>query len=241
MKYENLLGGNTYMKANNRKWFGEKGLWLATFIPLLLTLIILPFLQESLPAHYDMDGNVDRWGSKYEQLILPIIIIFLSLFWKLFINYYQKKELSGKTDKDRQEASSNKKVIYLVAIGMAVMFTFMHIAFIYSAVMTAMDNRHTSHLDINVISNVSLGVFIMVLGNYLPKTKRNSFVGVRTSNSMKDDNSWSKENRFGGKIFLLTGILIIIQALLFGGMISTFITIALLLLTGIIITIHSYS
>ena len=229
------------MRTNNRKWFGEKGLWIATFIPLLLTLIILPFLQESLPAHYDMAGNIDRWGSKYEQLILPIIIIVLSLFWKLFINYYRKKEMSAKTDKERQEASSNKKIIYLVAIGSAIMFTLMHIAFIYSAVMTAIDSGNTSHLDINIISNVPLGIFIIAIGNYLPKAKRNFFVGVRTSASLKDDESWSKENRFGGKILLLTGILIIIQALLLGGMISTFITIGLLLLAVIIIVIHSFS
>lgn len=230
-----------YMIKNSKKWFGEKGLWTVTIVPLLLTLIILPFLQESLPAHYDMNGNIDRWGSKYEQLILPIIIVSLSLFWKLFINYYQKKELSAKTDKERKEASGNKKVIYLVAIGMAIMFTIMHIAFIYAAAMTVINNGNTSHIDINVVSNVALGIFIMAVGNYLPKTKRNSFVGVRTSTSIKDDESWAKENRVGGKIFLLTGLLIIIQALLVGGMISTFITIALLLLDGIIIVIRSLS
>ncbi len=90
------------------------------------------------------------------------------------------------------------------------MFTFMHIAFIYSALMTAVDRGNTSHLDVNAISNVPLGIFIMAIGNYLPKTKRNSFVSVRTFSSMKDDESWAKDNRFGGKILLLAGTLIVI-------------------------------
>lgn len=224
----------------DKKWIGEKGLWIVTFIPLVITLIALPFLNDRLPAHYDLNGKIDRWGSKYEQLIIPLLIVVLSLFWKLFINYYRKKEQSGQTDKIRQVASSNKKVIYFVAIGMAVMFTFMHLGFLYSAIMRAVDSGHTSYLDLNVVSNVPLGIFIMAIGNYLPKTKRNSFVGVRTSSSMKSDEAWSKSSRFGGKVFLISGLLIIIQALVIGGMLSTLITVGILLIGGIIVTFKSF-
>lgn len=229
------------MKASSNKWFGEKGMWVATFVPLIITFFVLPFLQDSLPAHYDMSGNVDRWGSKYEQLILPIIIIVLTLFWKILINYYSKKEISGKTDRERQDASSNKKVIYIVAIGMAVMFTIMHMGFMYSALMTAISNGNTSPVDINVLTNIPLGIFIIIIGNYLPKTKRNYFVGVRNFSSMKDDESWAKYNRFGGKVMLLSGVLIIVQTLLIGGMASTFITVAILLVSGILITFKSFN
>lgn len=223
------------------KWIGEKGLWLSTIIPLVITIIALPFIQDQLPAHYDINGEIDRWGSKYEQLIIPIIIIILSIFWKLFINYFTKKESTGKTDKDRKEASSNKKVLYVVAIGMALMFTFMHMGYLYSAIATTIDNSNLTALDPNVIANVPLGLFIIGLGNYLPKTKRNAIAGVRTSATMDDDQVWSKSNKFGGIVFIIAGILIVIQALIVGGMLSTFISLGLLIIAGIVITIKSYT
>lgn len=37
-------------------------------------------LPEEIPAHFNMAGEVNRWGSKYEILILPIIGLFTIVF-----------------------------------------------------------------------------------------------------------------------------------------------------------------
>ena len=37
------------------------------FLPLVVVLIALQFLPEQIPAHYDMNNQVTRWGSKYEE------------------------------------------------------------------------------------------------------------------------------------------------------------------------------
>ena len=39
--------------------------YILTFLPLVVTMIALPFLPEQIPAHYGMDNQVTRWGSKY--------------------------------------------------------------------------------------------------------------------------------------------------------------------------------
>ena len=36
------------------------------FLPLIVVLIALHFLPERIPAHYDFNNQVTRWGSKYE-------------------------------------------------------------------------------------------------------------------------------------------------------------------------------
>ncbi|MFC4387791.1 DUF1648 domain-containing protein [Gracilibacillus marinus] len=36
-------------------------------------------LPAEVPAHYNAAGEVDRWGSKFELLLLPIIGVFLTL------------------------------------------------------------------------------------------------------------------------------------------------------------------
>ena len=36
-------------------------------------------IPDKIPAHYDWEGNIDRWGSKSELLMLPIMSWFLYL------------------------------------------------------------------------------------------------------------------------------------------------------------------
>lgn len=37
-------------------------------------------LPDQVPAHYNAAGEVDRWGSKWELVILPIITILMAVF-----------------------------------------------------------------------------------------------------------------------------------------------------------------
>ena len=59
----------------------KKFMWAISFFPLIGTAIVFQFMPGSVPMHYDFAGSIDRWGSKYEHLIFPIIILFMSLFW----------------------------------------------------------------------------------------------------------------------------------------------------------------
>jgi len=48
----------------------------------LVWLVVWPVylsLPDIVPAHMDLAGNVDRWGSKLEVLIMPIVFTFVAL------------------------------------------------------------------------------------------------------------------------------------------------------------------
>ena len=60
------------------------------FLPLVISIVALTFLPDLIPAHYNIKNEIDRWGSKYEILIIPIIIILLGHFL-LFIRKWVKK------------------------------------------------------------------------------------------------------------------------------------------------------
>ena len=55
-------------------------------LPLLITLYIYPLMPNKIPIHYWMNGTIDRWGSKNELFIVPMIIflLFVILQPKLF-------------------------------------------------------------------------------------------------------------------------------------------------------------
>jgi uncharacterized membrane protein len=66
--------------------------------------------------------------------------------------------------------------------------------------------------NLNVGSWVSfvIGLLFIILGNYLGKLKRNWFVGIRTPWTMSSETVWNKTHRFGGKAFILAGLLMIL-------------------------------
>ncbi|WP_432362617.1 DUF1648 domain-containing protein [Sporosarcina sp. UB5] len=47
---------------------------------IIYTIVIWGQLPDQVPAHYNAAGDVDRWGSKWELILLPIIAALLAVF-----------------------------------------------------------------------------------------------------------------------------------------------------------------
>jgi len=47
-----------------------------------------------VPMHYDVSGNVDRYGSKYENFIFPFSIIAITIFWLILYGIITRKVLA---------------------------------------------------------------------------------------------------------------------------------------------------
>lgn len=63
-----------------REWLWDI-LGYTAFIGMIILLIaIWGKLPEEVPAHYNAKGEVDRWGSKWELTILPLISFFNLIF-----------------------------------------------------------------------------------------------------------------------------------------------------------------
>ena len=171
-------------------------MWIAAFIPVIVTSIVLQFLPDVIPMHYDTKGNIDRWGSKSESFVLPIIILVVTLFWHILIYFFEKKSEKADTEKAQMEARNNVKVLYIVGIVEALMFGVMQYFSLYSAYIQVSTESNKTSVDMAKVSCILCGLMIVVLGNYMTKTKINSTVGLRTVWSMHNDNTWRKSNRF---------------------------------------------
>ena len=192
----------------------KKAMWILSFIPLIGTAIVLQFMPDQVPMHYDFEGNIDRWGSKYEELIFPVIILAMSLFWTLFIRYYEKKAIRETDEKESAGASSNAKVLGIVGVCMAAMFAVEHGFSLYGAYNEATSGASVWSVDIGKVSVVLMGIIFIVIGNFMTKTRINSTVGVRVSWSMYNDNTWRKSNRFGAYAIMIAGVVTIIMAVI---------------------------
>ncbi len=190
----------------------KRALWIVSLLPLVITAVVLQFFPEGVkvPMHYDAAGNINRWGSKYENFIFPFIILLIALFWTLMLRYYEKKRENAKDDKERAEAESNAKVLGLVAVLSALLWTGLQCVFLYGAYTAATAGATKATVNFNKFQGIFLGVVLIVAANFMTKTRINGAVGVRTTWSMYNENTWRKSNRFGAIALIITGVLILI-------------------------------
>jgi uncharacterized membrane protein len=68
------------------------------------------------------------------------------------------------------------------------------------------------HVNMDWIANIGLGLLFIILGNYMPKVKTNYFIGIRTPWTLANETVWTRTHRFGGKVFFISGIIILVSA-----------------------------
>lgn len=168
------------------------GLVLLSFVAAGIFLSLAP---DQIPVHYNAHGQIDRWGSKYEYLVMPIMTAIFAAFM-VFVARYEGK-------KGRAE---NEKVISVVTLLVLLMFNAMWIFFMVQAMDTAGAGMGLEELPGKGILILLMGMFIP-LGNIMPKVQRNSVLGLRTKWSMADDVCWQKSQRMGGFLMVGAGVL----------------------------------
>lgn len=188
----------------------KKLMWAVSLLSLIGTAVVIPLLPERVPMHYDMAGNIDRWGSRYEALIFPVILLLLSLLWTLMIRYFERKAQKTADEKERAGAKTNAKVLGIVGVSTAAMFTVMQAFALYGAYNGAVSEAAKQTVDIGRVCVILMGILLIVLGNFMTKTRRNHVVGVRLPWSMYNDTTWKKSNRFGAFALMLAGVLTIL-------------------------------
>ncbi len=169
--------------------------WTLSLLSLALTLAALPFLPDQIPAHYDIHNQVTRWGSKYETLIIPAMNLLTTLILWAVMKYTAKHEENG---------SNNAQVCLIAGIFSAVVFDGMTIYFLYTD-FHQVENLSQVALDINQVVLGLLAIFLIVIGNVMPKVRMNGLLGLRTPWSMKNEAVWKKCQRFGGICSIVCG------------------------------------
>jgi uncharacterized membrane protein len=208
-------------------------------IVLASTLIAMAFLPDIIPVHFDIHGDVDRWGSKYELLIIPAT---LSLIWGIgekSITFFVKRLGDSDDGKHKSDAANNEKILgRTLTITYAVMAV-VNLSIIYMT-FSNLDNSTLPEIDVIKIIIMLMGLMLFGLGNLMPKTRINSVIGFRLPWTSYNDNTWRKSNFFAGVTSMITGALFVIFGLIFDGFVAAIIMISLMLVSVVIITVYAY-
>ncbi len=111
---------NIYLKELKNGY--QKIFYILMFLPLVISMISLVFLPNLIPVHYNIKNEIDRWGSKYEILIIPIITILLGKFLLFIRKWVKKYEVKG---------NNNEKFVLIIGICLLLIYNIILCMMIY--------------------------------------------------------------------------------------------------------------
>lgn len=100
-------------------------------------------------------------------------------------------------------------------------------------------NNSNINYDMNMVIGVFVGIVMIVLANFMQKTKANLAYGLRLPWTLKDEKVWRKSNRFAAKLLMLAGLLILSLAFIMPNELEV-IVLTVLAVTVVLSIIFSY-
>lgn len=166
---------------------------IITLLPMLIGLILWNKLPNTIVTHWGADNQANGWSSK--EMVVFGMPALMTLFHLIAV---------CATMVDPKRKNISKKMMNIVfclipAISWVVMII------IYA---TALGKS----VNIGLIVNLLVGIVLIIIGNYLPKSRQNYTVGMKLPWALDDEENWNKTNRFSGYIFVICGIVFVINA-----------------------------
>lgn len=217
----------------------EKTAWTLWLVMTAITSVAMLFMPDTVPLHYDINGDVDRWGSKYECFLTVGAVLILLIIFRIAIRSMKKKSLTAPEEKDRAHAEVNIKVTGWVEIISMAFLTIIQCVILYSSYNCAETGTTHMTMALDKIGIMLYGVILIVIGNLMTKVKRNKIIGIRMKWSMYNDTTWRKSNRFGAYCMIVMGVLCIICAAFLSMEPLIIVVLGVVLVTLVIICIYS--
>ena len=177
-------------------------LWLIALIPLLVTVVLLPQMADMVPAHYGIDGLVDRYDSKYTMLLFPCIIIVVIAVRDL------SPRLLGRDDAQQ----ANLRVVDNLLLPVVIVLVAINLLTVWLAT-AQVQNIYATSVPVPQLILAGISLLFVVIGNVLPKTKPNWYVGIRVPWTVNHPAVWYKTHRFGGVMMTVWGVLSLVVTL----------------------------
>jgi uncharacterized membrane protein len=180
------------------------------------------FAPDRVPIHWNLQGEVDGYGSKaFGLLLTPLIAAGLYLLL-LFI---------PRIDPGRSNLENSAKAYGAIRIALMVFLTALHIVCVSAAL--------GAKVSMNLFMGLAMGALFIVLGNYMGKLRPNWFAGVRTPWTLSSQLSWTKTHRAAGPVFMAMGVgMLLLGFVPRGWMLATVLSLDFLAIIGLVV--YSY-
>lgn len=157
-------------------------------LPIVAGLLIWNYLPESMTTHWNAKGEADGFSSKAFGIFVPSLIMLFAHWLCIWA-----------TSLDKGNKEQSNKVLNMVFWIIPITSLLVNGA-MYSAALGF-------DFSVDIVVRVLLAIMFLVFGNYMPKCKQNSTIGVKVIWTLKNEENWNKTHRFTGKLWVFGGLL----------------------------------
>ncbi|SDC62417.1 MULTISPECIES: SdpI family protein [unclassified Candidatus Frackibacter] len=192
-------------------------------IGILAVIWNYPELPAKLPIHWNLHGEVDNYMNKPLGAFIGLIIGLA-----IYIGFY----VLASIDPLKENYQRFNKIYKLIR---DIMITFFVVI-----------NSIPVLVALGYIENVNKTIFILmsllmiIFGNYTPTFKRNWSLGIKTPWTLANEEVWNRTHRFGGKLFMVAGIVSLIGTLLTSNAYYLGISVAIAAIGSVVYSYLSY-
>jgi len=148
----------------------------------------------SLPVHWNFAGEPDGFLPRDWALLVPAAAT--ALVWGIFLVV------------DRLATPADKEAgAYVVSVVLTALTALM----VTIAVATVLIGTGRATNMVQILA-VGIGILLLVLGNAMPKSRPNSFAGIRMPSTLHSETNWAATHRLGGWLTLAGGVILLIAA-----------------------------
>lgn len=166
---------------------------IITALPILIGVFFWNQLPDKMATHFGNDGTPNGWSSKWFSVFgLPIFLVVINAVCTLA------------TENDPRRAKYPEKmmkIVYWICPVVSWICALSIYGYSFGFELTNMGQYMSLFLG---------GVFV-ILGNYLPKVKQNYYLGIKLPWTYADEDNWNKTHRLGGKVWVIGGLLFILN------------------------------
>ena len=208
---------------NNKNKLKENSLFISSLcvfiISMAIGIIFYNRLPDEMAVHFNSNFVPDNYAPKWFALFgITLLLLFIHCITIFIMN------------KDPKQAGHSKAIKLIIYMLIPILSIVVEIELISFSLNKA--------FNISTCTFLLIGIVIMLLGNYLPKTRQNYTIGFKLPWTLSSEKNWNKTHKLAGKLWVSGGILIsLLSILIKNSMISM---ILIILIITIIPTIYSY-
>ncbi len=171
-------------------------IWALSLLPLLATLITWGFLPEQIPVGWNAAGPTNFADKSLIWLFAGLGAFMAILFTVL--------PLIDPNGKNYQRFIEYYETFTLFVVALTGILTGSIIS----------ESFRPGEIHVGKLIVLMVGLLFLVMGNLMPKLKKNYFVGIRNPWTLFDSDIWNRTHRLGGIIFFIFGLCVTLWALM---------------------------
>ncbi len=164
---------------------------------MLVGILLWKRLPQEMALHFDGSGEANGWSSKWFTVFgLPMFLFIVNILCTVGCAHDPRRigYKAGCPEK-------MMKIIYWICP----VVSWICAVTVYGYALGFSQESFARYIPVFV------GLLLVVIGNYLPKVSQNYFVGIKLPWTFEDEENWNKTHRLGGRVWVVGGILMMLN------------------------------